>query len=59
MLIAVLDDGCEIFSSNTAIFIEAAQHHTYADASLVRGSLCCAPDAAAICCRSCGDGRWW
>lgn len=33
-----LDDGCEGFSSDAAIFIEAAQHHTYADASLV-----CAP----------------
>jgi Uma2 family endonuclease len=40
MLSAFLDDGCEIFSSDTAIFIEAAQHHTYADASLVCGSLC-------------------
>ena len=40
MLSAFLDEGCEIFSSDTAIFIEAAQHHTYADASLVCGSLC-------------------
>jgi Uma2 family endonuclease len=39
MLSAFLDEGCEIFSSDTAIFIEAAQHHTYADASLVCGSL--------------------
>jgi len=39
MLSSFLDDGCEIFSSDTAIFIESAQHHTYADASLVRGSL--------------------
>jgi Uma2 family endonuclease len=34
-----LPDGCESFSSDTAIFIEAAQHHTYADASLVCGPL--------------------
>lgn len=40
MLSAFLDEGCEIFSSDTAIFIEAAQHHTYADASVVCGSLC-------------------
>ena len=33
-----LDEGCEGFSSDAPIFIEAAQHHTYADASLV-----CAP----------------
>lgn len=39
ILSTFLDDGCEIFSSDTAIFIEAAQHHTYADASLVCGSL--------------------
>jgi Uma2 family endonuclease len=39
MLGAFLQDGCEIFSSDTAIFIEAAQHHTYADASLVCGPL--------------------
>jgi len=39
MLSSFLDDGCEIFSSDTAIFIEAAQHHTYADATLVCGSL--------------------
>jgi Uma2 family endonuclease len=39
MLSSFLDDGCEIFSSDTAIFIEAAQHHTYADASLVCGAL--------------------
>jgi Uma2 family endonuclease len=39
MLSSFLDDGCEIFSSDTAIFIESAQHHTYADASLVCGSL--------------------
>jgi len=31
----LLDGGCESFSSDTPIFIEAAQHHTYADASLV------------------------
>lgn len=34
-----LDEGCEGFSSDAAIFIEAAQHHTYADASLVCGPL--------------------
>jgi Uma2 family endonuclease len=39
MLSAFLDEGCEIFSSDTPIFIEAAQHHTYADASLVCGAL--------------------
>jgi len=39
MLSAFLDDGCEIFSSDTPIFVESAQHHTYADASLVCGSL--------------------
>jgi Uma2 family endonuclease len=39
MLNPLLDDGCEIFSSDTAIFIEAARHHTYADASVVCGSL--------------------
>jgi len=39
LLSSFLDDGCEIFSSDTAIFIESAQHHTYADASLVCGSL--------------------
>ena len=40
MLSPFLDDGCEIFASDTAIFIESAQHHTYADASLVCGALC-------------------
>lgn len=40
MLSPFLEDGCEIFSSDTAIFIEGAQHHTYADASLVCGALC-------------------
>lgn len=39
MLTPLLEDGCEIFSSDTAIFIEAARHHTYADASVVCGSL--------------------
>lgn len=39
MLSAFLGEGCEIFSSDTAIFIESAQHHTYADASLVGGAL--------------------
>lgn len=34
-----LDDGCESFSESAAIFIEAAQHHTYADGSLVCGPL--------------------
>lgn len=40
MLSSFLDDGCEIFLSDTAIFIESAQHHTYADASVVCGALC-------------------
>ena len=31
--------GCRTFASDTAIFIEAANMHTYADASLVCGSL--------------------
>lgn len=35
----LLDEGCETFSADAAIFIEAASHHTYADASLVRGPL--------------------
>jgi Uma2 family endonuclease len=35
----LLDEGCEGFSSDTAIFIEAAKHHTYADASLVCGPI--------------------
>jgi len=35
----LLDEGCEGFSSDTSIFIEAAQHHTYADGSLVCGPL--------------------
>lgn len=35
----LLDDGCESFSSDTPIFIEAAQHHTYAGASVVCGAL--------------------
>lgn len=35
----LLGEGCESFSSDTPIFIEAAQHHTYADASLVCGAL--------------------
>ena len=39
VLAPLLDEGCESFSSDAPIFIEAAQHHTYADASLVRGSL--------------------
>jgi Uma2 family endonuclease len=39
MLTPLLEQGCEIFSSDTAIFIEAARHHTYADASVVCGSL--------------------
>ena len=39
VLTPLLDEGCEVFSSDTAIFIEAAQHHTYADASLVCGPL--------------------
>lgn len=39
MLNPLLEEGCEIFSSDTAIFIEAARHHAYADASVVCGSL--------------------
>jgi Uma2 family endonuclease len=35
----VLAEGCETFASDTAIFIEAAQQHTYADASVVCGPL--------------------
>jgi Uma2 family endonuclease len=38
-LAPLLDEGCENFSADAAIFIEAATHHTYADASLVRGPL--------------------
>lgn len=36
---AFLDDGCESYSESAAIFIEASQHHTYADATLVCGPL--------------------
>jgi Uma2 family endonuclease len=32
-------DGCESFSADTAIYIDAANQHTYADASLVGGPL--------------------
>jgi Uma2 family endonuclease len=39
MLGPFLEDGCESFSPDAAIFIEAAQHHTYADGSLVCGPL--------------------
>ncbi len=39
VLVPLLDEGCESFSSDTPIFIETAQHHTYADASLVGGPL--------------------
>lgn len=39
VLTPLLDEDCESFSSDTPIFIEAAQHHTYADASLVCGPL--------------------
>ena len=39
ILTPLLEEGCESFSSDTPIFIEAAQHHTYADASLVCGPL--------------------
>ena len=39
LLNPLLDDGCEIFASDTAIYIETAGHHTYADASVVSGSL--------------------
>ncbi len=39
VLASFLDDGCESFSADAAIFIEAAQHHTCADGSLVCGPL--------------------
>lgn len=39
LLTPLSGDGCDAFSSETAIFIEAASHHTYADASLVCGPL--------------------
>jgi len=39
LLAPLLDHGCESFSPDTPIFIEATQHHTYADASLVCGPL--------------------
>jgi hypothetical protein len=39
VLTPLLEEGCESFSADTAIFIEAAQQHTYADASLVGGPL--------------------
>ena len=39
ILTPLLEGGCESFSSDTPIFIEAAQHHTYANASLVCGPL--------------------
>jgi Uma2 family endonuclease len=39
VLTPLLEEGCESFSADTAIFIEAAQQHTYADASLVCGPL--------------------
>ena len=39
VLTPLLDEGCESFSSDAPIFIEAAQQHTYADASLVCGPL--------------------
>jgi len=35
----LLEEGCEAFSSDAPIFIEAARHHTYADASVVCGPL--------------------
>jgi Uma2 family endonuclease len=35
----LLEEGCESFSADSPIFIEAAQHHTCADASLVCGPL--------------------
>ncbi|HWL89295.1 MAG TPA: Uma2 family endonuclease [Polyangiaceae bacterium] len=38
-LTPLLDEGCEIFSSDTPIFVEAARHHTHADASVVCGPL--------------------
>ncbi len=39
VLTPLLDEGCESFSSDTPIFIDATQQHTYADASLVCGAL--------------------
>jgi Uma2 family endonuclease len=39
VLTPLLKEGCESFSSDTPIFIEAAKQHTYADASLVCGPL--------------------
>ena len=39
VLTPLLGEGCESFSADTPIFIEAAQQHTYADASLVCGPL--------------------
>lgn len=39
VLTPLLQDGCETYASDTPLFIEAAQHHTYADASVVCGPL--------------------
>lgn len=39
ILTSLLDEGCESFSADTPIFIEAVQQHTYADASVVCGPL--------------------
>lgn len=39
MLLPLATDGCEVFSSDAAIFVEAANVHTYADAFLVCGPL--------------------
>ncbi|WP_394822578.1 Uma2 family endonuclease [Pendulispora albinea] len=39
VLTPLLAEGCELFASDTPIFIEAARHHTYADASSVCGPL--------------------
>ncbi|WP_394826184.1 Uma2 family endonuclease [Pendulispora albinea] len=36
---SLLDENCELFLSDTPIFIEAAQLHTYADVSIVCGPL--------------------
>lgn len=39
LLLPLEDDNCTGFTADAAIFIEAAQMHTYADASLVCGPL--------------------
>lgn len=39
LLDRLVGDGCESYGESAAIFIEAAQHHTYADGMLVCGPL--------------------